>query len=134
MTNTTAAKGLKGVGSLMTSESAVKSQNQPFKEAYVLKIEFEVESTPGEILRTIQNEGHRMKWDMDLAWVKPDRKRKLLLLKYESSDKSFPAYEEEIKIEYFNFEGCFMVIETSNSIVIGEHYRVWIMKPLVHRP
>lgn len=37
-----------------------------------------------------------MKWDIDLQWVKQNRKKKLLELKYESSDKSFPAYEEEL--------------------------------------
>lgn len=44
---------MKGVGKLMTSQSAVKTESQDFKDDYVLKIEFEVESTPGEVLRTI---------------------------------------------------------------------------------
>lgn len=57
-----------------------------------------------------------------------------MTLKYESSDKSFPAFEEEISIDYMVFEDQFFVIETTNSVVLGKYHKVWIMKPLVHRP
>ena len=53
MTHVASTTGMKGVGKLMTSQSAVKTESQDYKGDYVLKIEFEVESTPGEVLRTI---------------------------------------------------------------------------------
>lgn len=67
---------------------------------------------------------------MDLKDIVENFKDNSLKLSYTPSDKNFPAYQEDVSIQYMMQSNNYYIIENVKSTVLGNFMRVWTLKPI----
>ena len=116
--------------SLPISESEIKREGITFKQGFLLKVEFVLKGSPTEVLHTLQNQKQRKLWDIDLKELQENVKENSIRLIYNASDRSMPAFNEDVRLEYMMHNGAYYIVEEAKSQVLGRYNRVWILRPL----